>query len=212
MSQPVGCKLADGRLCFPTTLGVVAIDPSSVSKNNLPPPVAIERFLVDDQTFAEGPVFEQPLTIAPGRHHLEFQFTALSFVTPEKVLFKYRLSGPDRDWINAGNRRNAVYSFLPPGHYNFQLKACNNDGIWNETGTSLEFVILPYFWETSGSEFLSSCWRHWPRARSCGFKPASECGGNWKNWNVSALWKMNAPASRATFTTIWARNSRTSPC
>ena len=148
MSQPVGCKLADGRLCFPTTLGVVALDPSSVSKNNLPPPVAIERFLVDDQTFAEGPVFQQPLTIAPGRHHLEFQFTALSFIAPEKVLFKYRLSGPDRDWINAGNRRNAVYSFLPPGHYNFQLKACNNDGIWNETGKALAFVILPHFWET----------------------------------------------------------------
>ena len=148
MSQPVGCKLADGRLCFPTTLGVVAIDPSSVSKNNLPPPLAIERFLVDDQIFAEGPVFEQPLTIAPGRHHLEFQFTALSFVAPEKVCFKYRLSGPDRDWINAGNRRSAVYSFLPPGHYNFQLKACNNDGIWNESGKALAFVILPHFWET----------------------------------------------------------------
>ncbi len=148
MSQPAGCQLPDGRLCFPTTLGVVAIDPSAVATNNLPPPVAIERFLVDDQTFAEGPVFQQPLSIAAGRHHLEFQFTALSFVAPEKVRFKYRLAEPDREWIDAGNRRNADYSYLPPGRYAFQLQACNNDGIWNDTGTELKFVILPHFWET----------------------------------------------------------------
>jgi len=148
MLQPAGCRLPDGRLCFPTTLGVVALDPSAVTTNNLPPPVAIERLLVDDQTLAEGPVFPQLLTIAPGRHHLEFQFTGLSFVAPDKVRFKYRLSGPDRDWINGGNRRSAVYSFLPPGHYNFQLQACNNDGIWNETGAALAFIIEPHFWET----------------------------------------------------------------
>ena len=86
--------------------------------------------------------------IPPGSQRLEFNFTALSFTVPEAVRFKYKLEGLETDWQDAGTRRTANYTHLPPGNYRFHVIACNNDGVWNETGATMPIVMLPYFWET----------------------------------------------------------------
>jgi two-component sensor histidine kinase len=109
--------------------------------------VVIEEVLVDGKseiTSRQSPILE----IGPGRHHVEFHFTGLSFSAPDKVQFQYKLEGLDRDWLNAGGARAASYSYVPAGDYRFRVRACNNDGVWNETGASLAFVVPPYFWQT----------------------------------------------------------------
>jgi signal transduction histidine kinase len=92
-------------------------------------------------TNAEG------LQISPGRHRLELRYTGLSFSAPERVRFRYRLENLDADWVEAGPLRTAIYSYVPPGKYRFQVIACNSDGVWNEEGTSLSLQVLPYFWQ-----------------------------------------------------------------
>jgi signal transduction histidine kinase/ligand-binding sensor domain-containing protein len=144
--QPAGCRAPDGRLWFPTSKGLVSVDPQNVKNNPLKPPVLIEGMRVDDRLVA-GETNAPPLKIPPGRHRFEFQYTGLSFVAPEKVWFKYRLNGFETEWVDAGDKRVAVYNYIPPGSYTFQVVACNNDGVWNETGASLPFSVLPYFWQ-----------------------------------------------------------------
>jgi signal transduction histidine kinase/ligand-binding sensor domain-containing protein len=147
--QPAGCKTPDGHLWFPTSKGLVSIDPANVRFNRLPPPVVIEEMRVDDQPFAIEALGDAPFKIPPGRHRFDFQYTGLSFIAPEKVRFKYRLNGFDNDWVDAGTKRLAIYNSLAPGEYSFQVTACNNDGVWSETGASVAFRVLPFFWQTS---------------------------------------------------------------
>ena len=146
--QSAGCKTADGRLWFPTAKGLIAVDPASVKINPLPPPVRIEEMRVDGKKFTDGNS-SGPLKIPPGRHRIEFAYAGLSYVAPEKVLFKCRLNNLDTDWENVGAKRVVTYNYVPPGNYSFQVVACNNDGVWNETGAGLAFVVLPYFWQTT---------------------------------------------------------------
>ncbi len=141
--QSAGCKTADGRLWFATAKGLVSVDPANVKTNSLPPPVVIESMVVDDHPFAA------PFKVPPGRHRIEFEYTGLSFVTPEKVRFKCRLNNLEPDWVDAGAKRVATYNYVPPGNYLFQVTACNNDGVWNEHAASLAFEVLPYFWQTT---------------------------------------------------------------
>jgi signal transduction histidine kinase/ligand-binding sensor domain-containing protein len=143
--QPAGCRTPDGRLWFPTTKGLVVVDPQAVKINRVPPPMVLEALLVDGQPVTN---LNEPPQIPPGHNRLEFYYTALSLVDPEKVRFKYRLEGLESGWVDAGTKRVANYSFLPPGSYKFHVIACNNDGVWNETGVSLPFVLRPYFWQT----------------------------------------------------------------
>ena len=142
-----GGKTADGRLWFPTAKGLVAVNPAGVQMNPLPPPVCIEEMQVDDKPFATGHTLGL-LQIPPGRHRIEFAYTGLSLVAPEKVRFKCRLDNLETEWADAGTKRVATYNYIPPGNYSFAVKACNNDGVWNETGASLKFEVLPYFWQT----------------------------------------------------------------
>ena len=145
--QPAGCRTPDGRLWFPTSKGLVVVDPMRVESNALPPPVHIEAMLVDERPVAVG-TEASPLEIGPGRHRFEFQYTGLSFINPDKVQFKYRLQGFETEWVNAGPRRTANFNYIPPGDYSFRVIACNNDGVWNETGASLPFSVEPFFWQT----------------------------------------------------------------
>jgi ligand-binding sensor domain-containing protein/signal transduction histidine kinase len=143
--QPAGGRTPDGRLWFPTSKGLVVINPNEVRLNRLPPPMALEEVLVDGQRVTNA---LPSLQILPGRNRLEFHYTALSLVAPEKVRFKYRVKGLEKDWVDAGAKRVANYSFVPPGDYVFRVIAANNDGVWNETGVSLPFTVLPHFWQT----------------------------------------------------------------
>jgi signal transduction histidine kinase len=124
------------------------VDPAGARINPLPPPVRIEEMRMDDKTFADGND-AGPLKVPPGRHRIEFEYTGLSFVAPEKVRFKCRLNNFETEWADAGTKHMATYNYIPPGNYSFQVTACNNDGVWNETGASLKFEVLPYFWQTT---------------------------------------------------------------
>jgi signal transduction histidine kinase len=146
--QPAGCKTSDGRLWFPTSKGLVAIDPSDVKKNQLPPPVVIEELLVDGHPLPDLQRANSPLQIPPGRHRFEFRFTGLSFTVPEKVRFKHRLEDLESDWSEPDSKRSADYSYIAPGDYTFRVMACNNDGVWSEKQAALRFTVLPLFWQT----------------------------------------------------------------
>jgi signal transduction histidine kinase/ligand-binding sensor domain-containing protein len=145
--RPSRGKAPDGKLWFSTTKGLVTIDPENISTNRLPPPVVIEELRVDGKPRRQAGT-GKPLQISSGTHTLEFYYTGLSFVAPEKVRFKYRLEGLNTEWVEAGTRRIANFSYIPPGDYAFHVIACNNDGVWNETGATLAFTLLPAFWQT----------------------------------------------------------------
>lgn len=139
---PAGIKARDGRLWFPTQDGAAVVDPEKIITNRRPPPVMIESFLIDRQPTA----FDQLVRIAPGLENFEIGYTALSFVNSEHVKFKYKLDGLDRDWVDAGARRTAYYSHVPPGDYTFTVIAANSDGVWNTEGRSLRVTVEPPFY------------------------------------------------------------------
>jgi signal transduction histidine kinase/ligand-binding sensor domain-containing protein len=149
--QPAGCQTPDGKLWFPTSKGLAVIDPNKVKINPVPPPVLIEEIMVDGKR-ATMPQSDglQParLEIKPGSERFEFRYTALSLVAPDKVRFQYRLEGLEPDWVDGGTQRSAIYSYLKPGDYTFRVKACNNDGVWNDAGAILPLKVLPHFWQT----------------------------------------------------------------
>jgi signal transduction histidine kinase len=124
----------------------VAINPKQTSPNHLVPPVVIEQMLVDGVTVP--PVHNASSGISPRHRKIEIQFTALSFVAPENVVFRYKLDNWDDGWINAPRgQRSVSYSRLPAGSYVFHVIACNNAGIWNETGATLPFEVEPFVWQ-----------------------------------------------------------------
>ena len=141
---PAGLKARDGRLWFPTTKGLVMVDPAHFGTNlNVnPPPVYIEEMRADGKSAGLHAV------LPAGTRRLEFIYTALSFAAPERIRFKHRLEGYDSDWTDAGTARTATYAKLPPGPYKFQVIACNNAGVWNMLGQSFEFRIAAPFWRT----------------------------------------------------------------
>ena len=145
--RPAGAKSVDGRLWFPTVAGVVSVAPDLIAENKLPPPVGVESVSIDG-----APASPQPpasaLEVGPGKHRLEFRYTALSLVAPEKVRFRHQLEGLDREWSIPDDQRTAVYSFVPPGRYTFRVTACNNDGVWSQQGAGLAVIVRPFFWQT----------------------------------------------------------------
>ena len=143
-AQPAGWKSRNGKLWFPTIKGVVVVDPDYRKRNEQAPPVLIEKMAVD------GVVVDAaaPPVIGPGRKKIEFTFTALSYLVPEKNRFRTMLRGFDRGWSAETSQRQVSYTNLPPGNYMFRVIACNNDGQWNREGASLRFELRPYFFQT----------------------------------------------------------------
>ena len=142
--DPAGWRGSDGKLWFPTIKGVAMIDPERIKTNSQAPPVVIEQIRIDDKSFAPSERIELPA----GTTRFDLYYTAPSFVAPEKVRFKYRLEGFDKDWIDSGTRRIAYYTNLRPGAYTFRVIASNNDGVWNQTGASFALYLKPYFYQT----------------------------------------------------------------
>jgi len=153
--HPLVGKSSDGRLWFLPSDGVGVIDPHHLPINKIPPPVQIEQVTADRKTYDAGSYTNGNLRLPPHVRDLAVDYTALSFVAPEKVLFRYKLEGLDRDWQDAGNRRQAFYTNLPPRQYRFRVAACNNSGVWNEAGTFLDFSIAPAYYQTTW--FRVSC-------------------------------------------------------
>jgi ligand-binding sensor domain-containing protein/signal transduction histidine kinase len=142
--DPAGWKGRDGKLWFPTLKGVAMIDPQRIRTNSHAPPVVIEEIRIDDKSIEPSERIELPA----GTTRFDLYYTAPSFVAPEKVRFKYRLEGFDKDWIDSGTRRIAYYTNLRPGAYTFRVIASNNDGVWNETGATFGLYLKPYFYQT----------------------------------------------------------------
>ena len=137
-------KTDDGKLWFFGVRGVTMIDPDNLDHNPLAPPLDIEEATANGLPLPQ----DKEAQIAPGDGTFTARYCGLSYVEPEKVMFRYKLEGFDEDWIPAGTRRSVNYTNLPPGHYTFRVTACNNDGIWNEKEASISFVLLPHFYET----------------------------------------------------------------
>jgi ligand-binding sensor domain-containing protein/signal transduction histidine kinase len=139
-----GTRTPDGLLWFPSVRGIVGIDPRHMRTNVLPPPVIIEQIAVDGAPLA----LTSGTEVASGAQQWEFHYTGLSLLVPQRSLFRYRLEGFDKGWIDAGNRRTAYYTRLPPGTFTFHVIASNNDGVWNGTGASFRFTLKPHFYQT----------------------------------------------------------------
>lgn len=143
--QPSVIEATDGRLWFLTTGGIVSIDATRQVRNSLPPPVTIWS-LTSGAT--RHPYVGEALQLPVHTTDLQIEYSAGSLTVPERVRFRYRLEGLDGQWQDVGARREALYTNLPPGSYKFQVIAANNDGVWNETGASMQFTILPAFHQT----------------------------------------------------------------
>jgi signal transduction histidine kinase/ligand-binding sensor domain-containing protein len=143
---PTALSTTDGRMWFETTGGLVWIDATSSSKNNLIPPITLWGLESGGQRF---PYRGETLHLPVHTTSLQFEYSAGSLMVPEHVRFRYKLIGLDHDWQEAGGRREAFYTNLGPGTYTFQVIASNNDGVWNETGASMVFAIAPAFYQTN---------------------------------------------------------------
>jgi PAS domain S-box-containing protein len=155
VSHPQVARTPDGRLWFVTGDGVSVIDTLHLHRNELPPPVHVEQIIADRKTYEASSDANGRLRLPPLIRDLEIDYTALSLTAPEKVRFRVKLEGWDRDWKDAGNERKAFYSNLPPRNYCFRVIACNNSGVWNEAGDTLDFSIDPAYWQTNW--FRVSC-------------------------------------------------------
>lgn len=145
LAQPYATRAPDGRIWFANGFEVETVDPDHLFQNSVLPPVHIERVFADEKAYEASSAVRLPART----RNLEVDYTALSFSIPQKVMFRYKLEGRDTSWQNPGTRRQAFYTDLPPGPYTFHVIACNNSGLWNETGTSLDFSIAPAYYQTT---------------------------------------------------------------
>ncbi len=133
--QPAGARTRDGRLWFPTQDGIVGVDPTRVTQGREPPPVTVEQ-------------------ITRRARDVDFTYTALTFVEPGNVRFRYRLDPYDRDWVDAGSRRTAFYTRVPPGHYTFKVVASQGGDRWTPAEATAPLDIAPLFRETGAAKVL----------------------------------------------------------
>jgi signal transduction histidine kinase/ligand-binding sensor domain-containing protein len=147
-------KSPDGKLWFFSLDGLSVIDPRHLPINKLPPPVHVEQITADRKTYDATSDVNGHLRLPPLVRDLQIDYTALSFVAPEKVRFRYKLEGRDLDWRDAGNRRQAFYADLPPGNYRFRVSASNDSGVWNEAGALLDFGVAPAYYQTNWFRLL----------------------------------------------------------
>jgi signal transduction histidine kinase len=139
-----GCKTTDGRIWFPCPWGVLMVDPDHLSTNAVAPPIHIDRVIANGREYPRG----QNIIVPPGPNQLELQFTALSFIAPEKIQFRHQLEGFDNGWVTTKGRGQVFYTNLKPGRYTFHVTAANAEGVWNPAGDRVEIELQPYFHQT----------------------------------------------------------------
>ena len=142
--QPAGYRTHDGRLWFSTNNGLVMVDPNHLGSNQSAPPVQITAAFINGRHFDA----QTGLRVNPwDEKNLEIRYAGLTFVSPEKVTFRYMLEGYDKKWVDAGARREAFFTNLPPGHFNFKVMARNADGLWSAQPASLAFTVEPRLYQ-----------------------------------------------------------------
>ena len=144
------CRTPDGRIWFPSSKGVVMIDPANIPTNKVAVPIHIYRVRANGLDLAGN----KAAVVQPGKGDLEFYYTAPSFIAPQAVRFRYWLEGYDQNPVFAENRRLALYTNLKPGKYTFHVIAANADGFWNNYGDSIEIRLLPHFYQTIWFDLL----------------------------------------------------------
>ena len=142
--QPSAARSSDGRLWFVGLASLQMIDPGRSYKNTLPPPVHVEGLFADGKSYS----LASSATLPALTRDIRIDYTALSFVLPQRMAFRYRLEGRDEGWQDPGLRRQAFYSDLRPGSYRFRVIASNNDGVWNESGATLDFQVSAAWYQT----------------------------------------------------------------
>jgi PAS domain S-box-containing protein len=148
---PVATKSKDGRLWFTNWDGISVINPRHLLRNEPPPPVHIEQIAANGKLYWQNlaGTASSKLQLPPRIRDLEIEFTALSLALPEKIRFRYKLEGQDPDWKEVINSRKVQYSNLAPGSYRFRVMAGNNSGVWNEAGATLDFFVVPAYYQTN---------------------------------------------------------------
>ena len=142
---PSAFETTDGHVWFSTSGGIATIDATHLTRNTLPPPVTIWSLSAGGKRLATA---GRPPNLPIGSTDVEIDYSAGSLTVPERVRFRYKLEGSDRDWHDVGTRREALYTNLGPGNYLFRVIACNNDGVWNLSGSTIEFTIPYAFYQT----------------------------------------------------------------
>jgi signal transduction histidine kinase/ligand-binding sensor domain-containing protein len=140
---PVLSRTHDGRLWFATIRGLIVLDPNHWQREPTPPLVVIETPIVNGRSEEPDQIGQLP----PGQKNIEFNYAGLAYYLPSRLRFRYKLEGYDRDWIDAGNRREAFYTNLPPGPFRFRVTACNADNVCTEQGTMVAFSLAPHFYQ-----------------------------------------------------------------
>ena len=151
LASPSAVRTTDGRVWFATTKGAAWINPKRIVRNSVPPPVSIVSIGNQNQAHPAS----KGVNFAAGTHAVEIHYTALSFTVPQRVNFRDKLEGVDAEWRNAGDHREADYNNVGPGRYRFLVVACNNDGVWNNTGAFIDFSIAPAYYQTQW--FRAAC-------------------------------------------------------
>ena len=152
---PTAMSTSDGRLWFTSNIRakLISIDPQDIPHNPLPPPVKIWSVTAQNHKYDAD---AESLILPVHTTSLRIDYSAGSLTIPERVRFRYKLDGLEKDWQDGGSRREAFYTNLPPGSYTFHVIASNNDGVWNETGDALRFTIEPAWYQTRW--FYALCW------------------------------------------------------
>jgi signal transduction histidine kinase/ligand-binding sensor domain-containing protein len=171
--RPEVTKSSDGKIWFVNDDIVSFFDPARITNNRFAPPTHIEQLTADRKTYTVDTVVRLP----PLVRNITIDYTAVSFIAPDRVHFKYQLLGQDPDWREAVNDRQVQYSNLTPGNYRFRVMASNNSGLWNKKGASLDFSIAPAYWQTSWfralcvAALLAGLWLlYWLRVRQLAFR------------------------------------------
>jgi signal transduction histidine kinase/ligand-binding sensor domain-containing protein len=134
----------DGTLWFAMRKGIATTHPAKPDEPASELPVVIESVTVDDRVLNPA----EAADIAPGHSRIAFEYAGLSYSAPHSVRFKYKLDGFDRNWIDAGTRRVAYYTNIPPATYRFRVLARANDREWGESGAEYSFRLRPHFYQT----------------------------------------------------------------
>jgi diguanylate cyclase (GGDEF)-like protein len=146
-ADPSVWKGSAGRLWFATTAGIASVDPSQSQIRTRAPSLLVERVLFNQKSLSLTQS-DQQVTTGPGSGDLEIQFTAPDFVAPQRLHFRYRLNGSDSGWVEAGDRRQAFYTKLAPGHYLFEVQDAIGDQPWTSDRAQLQIILAPHFWQT----------------------------------------------------------------
>ncbi|HEY5564502.1 MAG TPA: ATP-binding protein, partial [Rhodothermia bacterium] len=181
--QPTSTRSSDGTLWFVTSRGLAALDPRALREYPRPVAPVIERILADERAFFP----ESQLSLSPRTARVQIDYTSLSFAAPSRILFRYRLDGYDQSWVNAGNRRQAFYTNLPPRSYQFRVAASRGDGVWMESPAILGFAIARAFYQTT-----------WFYAASAGIVVLA----------LSGVWRLRLRQVRKQFSVVLAERER----